>query len=638
MGSTPRHSSVVLVVGLTAMTFLATACGGSDQPPAEVVTEPIRHMEINRTLAGADFGPSSVGYVLDTGTAIGLGLSSGDDYAVVSETTTPGLRHIRLQQTYQGLPVFGSVLVAHADDTTYLGFNGTVTRHLEGFDITTTVRADEAIDIARADQAGGASVPTANEDSRLVILPDRDGVGARTAWQVTFYAAASARTESGEWSYFVDGTDGTVLWGWNDLQTLDQASGPGGNAKVSRTWDSELDVEPDGGEFKMDTDRFQTLDRADSDEVVVGPLEDIPNAPANDAHGHAETTINMMRYWMNRDSLDDNGFKIVSRVNDMDFCPGAPNNACWSPSQQVMTYGAGGGSQYNRSGALNTVAHELNHGFTDFHSDLTYAGESGGLNESFSDVAGTAAEFYDEGEAADFLHSEDSIMAEAMRYICDPTKDGSSIDHMDDMETDHEVHSSSGVGNKAFCLAVGRYKASEGSNTTTAVRKMGHAWYTANAAYWTASTTYLQGCRGTIDAARALGYENDIVEGIAHSWADVGVECESGTDVCDDDGECDIEDGETCASCSDDCGSCAQDCSYWKKAKCKVGIGDCSQCGDDSGCGDGICDGDEDDSNCGQDCGCAALECEQIAPYGCWCDDACEEFGDCCADREGLCE
>src|SRR5688572_14061166 len=188
MRSAPRQPSVHIVVRLTAVTFLAAACGGKGEPPPEIVTEPIRHMEINSALAGADFGPSSIGYVLDTAAALGLGLSSGDDYAVVSETTTPGLRHIRLQQTHQGVPVFGSVVVAHADDTTYLGFNGTVTRHLEGFDITTTVRAGEAVDIARADQAGGASVATANEDSRLVILPDRDGVGARTAWHVTFYA------------------------------------------------------------------------------------------------------------------------------------------------------------------------------------------------------------------------------------------------------------------------------------------------------------------------------------------------------------------------------------------------------------------------------------------------------------------
>ena len=635
MRSTPRGSNVLPVVSLTAATFLAAACGDGAAPSTpEIVTAPVRHLEANNALVGPDLAPGAIAYVLDTAAALGLGLSAGDDLDVVSTTRTPGLRHIRLQQTHLGVPVFGSVVVAHADDTTFVGFNGYLTRGLEGFDLTTALTADEALAAAKADLAGEPA--TSDESSRLVILPGRDGRGAAVAWQVRFHSDRAGALEPGMWNTFVDARDGRVLWKYDDFQTLDQASGPGGNPKVSRTWTAELDVEPDGGEFKMDTDRFETRDRADGDEIVSGPLDNIPNAPANDAHGHAETTIDMMRDWMGRDSLDDNGFKIVSRVNDMDYCPGAPNNACWDGSQ--MTYGAGGGSQYNRSGALNTVAHELNHGFTQFHSALVYADQSGGLNESFSDVAGTAAEFYDEGDAADFLHSEDSIMGEAMRYICEPTRDGYSIDHMDDYEAGHEVHSSSGVGNRAFCLAVGRQRAIDGSSPTSAVRRMAHAWYTANAAYWTSGTTYDDACRGTVDAARALGYPSDVVEAIAQSWADVGVTCESGTDVCDDDGTCDAGAGETCASCPDDCGSCSEDCSFWKKAKCKVGIGDCSRCDAEPGCGDGICDGDETDENCGQDCGCAALDCEQIAPYGCWCDDVCEDFDDCCADRGDVCE
>jgi Zn-dependent metalloprotease len=633
----PRRTwigSVALVVGLTAITFLGpTACGGSDRPP-EIVTEPVRHFEVENALAGPDLAPSAIGYLLDRAATLDLRLSGGGDYDVISQTTTPGLRHIRLQQTHLAVPVFGSIMIAHADDTTFVGFNGYVTKNLDGFDVTPALSADEALAIAQGDHAGGAAVDYADETSRLLILPGFDGKGARLAWQVAFYSARSSSTDAGLWNYFVDARDGAVLWKFDNLQTLDQATGPGGNAKVSRMWDAELDVEPDGAEFKMDTEQFQTLDRADMDMVVVGPLDSMPNSAANDAHGHAETVVKMMRNWMGRDSLDDNGFKIISRVNDMDYCSGAPRNACWNGS--VMTYGAGGGDMYNRSGALNTVAHELNHGFTEFHSALVYSNESGGLNESFSDVAGTAAEFYDEGDAADFLHSEDSIMGEAMRYICEPTKDGSSIDHMDNYAVGHEVHSSSGVGNKAFCLAVSRYKASDGGSTptTTAVRAVAHMWYTANAAYWTSGTTYVEACRGTVDAARALGHSSEIAEGVAQSWADVGVECESGTNVCNDDGSCDAAGGETCASCPDDCGSCAQPCSFWKKRKCNIGIGDCSQCGDGSGCGDGICDGDEDDSNCAQDCGCAALACEQLAPFGCWCDDICEEIGDCCADRE----
>jgi hypothetical protein len=51
------------------------------------------------------------------------------------------------------------------------------------------------------------------------------------------------------------------------------------------------------------------------------------------------------------------------------------------------------------------------------------------------------------------------------------------------------------------------------------------------------------------------------------------------------------------------------------------------------GCGNGLCDGDEDDSTCSADCGCAALDvCSGPAPYGCYCDATCGQTGDCCTD------
>jgi hypothetical protein len=131
-----------------------------------------------------------------------------------------------------------------------------------------------------------------------------------------------------------------------------------------------------------------------------------------------------------------------------------------------------------------------------------------------------------------------------------------------------------------------------------------------------------------------------VIEGLGDSWADVGAACDITTTVCDGDSTCDAAAGETCASCPDDCGACgdtSEHCSTWKKAKCKIGIGDCSKCNLEPACGDGICAGNETDENCGEDCGCGALECEQVAPYGCFCDDVCRDYDDCCADRD-VCE
>ena len=69
------------------------------------------------------------------------------------------------------------------------------------------------------------------------------------------------------------------------------------------------------------------------------------------------------------------------------------NNAYWNGSQ--MAYGDGDGSNFvELSGDLDVVGHELSHGVTDATSDLIYQNESGALNEAFSDIMGTAIEFY----------------------------------------------------------------------------------------------------------------------------------------------------------------------------------------------------------------------------------------------------
>ena len=229
----------------------------------------------------------------------------------------------------------------------------------------------------------------------------------------------------------------------------------------------------------------------------------------------------MMLDWYGYESLDDDGFLIKSRVHyGRNY-----ENAFWDGTQ--MTYGDGDTFFYPLSGALDVVAHEFHHGFTTFHSGLVYDSQSGGLNESFSDIAGTIAEFYHEAADADWDLGGDVFRQPdgALRYMCDPPRDGRSIGHFDDYEEGMDVHYSSGISNKAFCLTAGRFAG--GSATVASVRKAGQAWYEANANYWTSTSTFEQGCQGVVDAAKALDFSDEEVETITTSWAEVGVHCEN---------------------------------------------------------------------------------------------------------------
>ncbi len=70
-------------------------------------------------------------------------------------------------------------------------------------------------------------------------------------------------------------------------------------------------------------------------------------------------------------------------------------NAFWDGRQ--MTFGDGKNYFYPLV-SLDVVSHEVSHGFTEQNSGLIYANQSGGINESFSDIAGEAAEFYNSGK------------------------------------------------------------------------------------------------------------------------------------------------------------------------------------------------------------------------------------------------
>jgi hypothetical protein len=177
------------------------------------------------------------------------------------------------------------------------------------------------------------------------------------------------------------------------------------------------------------------------------------------------------------------------------------------------------------------VSHEIHHGFTTKHSNLAYAGEPGGLNEGFSDIAGKTAEFFYKANpswdlGADIFKQEGA----ALRYMCDPTRDGVSIDHASKMTPSLDPHYSSGVPNKFFCRLSKRLSGDVGGAATAAgVRRAATAVYLANAHYWTSSTSFVQGCQGTIDAARSLQFSDDEVAAIKASWIDVGVYCDGAT-------------------------------------------------------------------------------------------------------------
>jgi hypothetical protein len=130
---------------------------------------------------------------------------------------------------------------------------------------------------------------------------------------------------------------------------------------------------------------------------------------ATDAHWGAEMTYDFFKNNFNRNSIDNNGFLLKSYVHySMNYF-----NAFWDGSR--MTYGDGSSTDgYKPLTALDVCGHEISHGLTSNTARLNYSYESGALNEGFSDIFGTAIEWYARPAKRDWLIGGDFYIIRSM--------------------------------------------------------------------------------------------------------------------------------------------------------------------------------------------------------------------------------
>ena len=206
------------------------------------------------------------------------------------------------------------------------------------------------------------------------------------------------------------------------------------------------------------------------------PKEDAANALA--ISRNICLTLEYFKAAFDRDSYDGKGGRVAAWrfwQGDFDDIDEGYANAFWaSDDEEAKTPGCFFFG-YDDSGirsetSLDTCAHELTHGITSWTADLQYEGESGALNESFSDLIAAACEFACQPRAADtsnpnpgeadWLFDEDS--GEVSRSYADPHlydnpsrykgTDWASTASPSDDNDNGGVHSNSGIQNHFFYL------------------------------------------------------------------------------------------------------------------------------------------------------------------------------------------
>ncbi|XXF76930.1 M4 family metallopeptidase [Myxococcaceae bacterium GXIMD 01537] len=257
-------------------------------------------------------------------------------------------------------------------------------------------------------------------------------------------------------------------------------------------------------------------------------------AAANDTHvdtnyAKLAETYNCYSTNFGRDSYNNAGALLKSTVHYSSNYV----NAYWNGTQ--MVYGDGDGVNSTQLGLDSDVTtHELTHAVTENESNLTYSGQSGGLNEAMSDIFAAFCESWTSGTWSTsndvFMVGEDiwtpATSGDALRYMYDPAKDGASLDYYPNYTSSTDVHYSSGIANLAFTLLAKGGTHPRGKTTVAVtglgVEKAGHIFYEANANCLTASSTFADAKTCTESKATTLYGATDAAS-VTQAWEAVGV-------------------------------------------------------------------------------------------------------------------
>lgn len=388
------------------------------------------------------------------GAAFGLNGTSEVRLLREAESDALGLEHVRLQQTYGGVPIRAAELIVHLDGARVMAANG---HFADEFPESVVPRLAPAAAEQAARRLIEKHLPDAAEnaryaEARLEIL-DRnllsDGVGhrPRLAW---FVEATGPSLRQFIW---VDADLGVILLTFSQL--TDAKSRQVYNGNHVSTLPGTL-VRSEGGAATGDADQ-------------------------DNAYAYAGSAYDYFLTSHGRDSFDGAGAAIKSTAH---HCPqGQPQgttcpdyqNAQWTGTQMIYADGF--------TSADDVVGHELTHAVTQYSANLLYYMQSGALNESFSDIFGETIDLLNGagndasnvrwklgedlpgGAIRDMMNPTASPyfspgkMSDSWYFICDETGwTNPSGDH-------GGVHTNSGVPNHAYALMVdgGTY-----NNTTIA--------------------------------------------------------------------------------------------------------------------------------------------------------------------------
>ncbi|CEK10039.1 M4 family metallopeptidase [Legionella hackeliae] len=482
--------------------------------------------------------------------------------------------HARYNQYYQDIPVWAAQVIYH---TPKQGLNNTVTGQLvkdiaqDIPQLDAKLSVDNAKDIAQRHSPGSQNMVV----KKIIYLKNKSHK-AVMAYLVS-YAANKNKMPSLP-HFIIDANTGEILRFWDGLQTGSEiGQGYGGFTF------SNLKYRPGRYQFGVVRSGIKTLNKLNITfksgvcyatnfvfsvinlknksvnslpfELPVSSLDaknyrlnpfsypcSAPNyrnvsdnnsapvnggwSPVNDVIFFVKKAYDMYIVKYNVASpIEHKQLRLYTHIDDYDNAF-ACSPACMRDSgingPQQLVFGNGGVDDAPYTD-IGTSGHEFAHIVTDNFSELVYDGQSGGINESFSDMAEFALKSYLKAQYPWIWDGKDwtigletSKVKKPLRYMNNPPLDGDSIDDARDYYSGLDVHHSSGVFNKAFYLL----SVTSGWSVDKAFRVM----LDANMNYWTPRTSFNRAACGVIQAAKQRGYK---YQDVISAFNRVGVFCGS---------------------------------------------------------------------------------------------------------------
>ncbi|MBS7253580.1 M4 family metallopeptidase [Flavobacterium branchiicola] len=251
---------------------------------------------------------------------------------------------------------------------------------------------------------------------------------------------------------------------------------------------------------------------------------------AIDIHWGLSKSVDYYAEKFNRNSVDDNGmimFGIAHLGTKVE-------NASWTGGW--TQFGDGDNSPFV---SLGITGHELTHAVTQFSAGLIYQGESGAMNESFSDIFGVSIEFYAGKDSKNdiWMLGDELYTHGSLRSMSNPKAEGQpdtygGTNWVDPANVGYDnggVHMNSGITNYWFYLLAEGGEGVNDLNNSYSIKAIGLAKaekiaYIALTEYLSPSSNFQDMRKATLMATEDLyGLGSEEYKQVTNAWYAIGV-------------------------------------------------------------------------------------------------------------------